>query len=265
MRALIPRLVPLLLAPPVLTGCGPGGPNIFTIEDDIQLGMDLRDQIQASPEEFPTLSPDEFPEAYAYVHAIRDRLLASDDIRYRDEFPWELRIIDDDETLNAFAAPGGYMWVYTGLIRFLDQEDHLAGIIGHEIAHADLRHSTQQLTQRYGVATLISLVLGQDPGLLAEIAAGLVSLSFSRSDETQADAFSVRYLCDTDYAADGTAEFFRRLESAPVPEFLSTHPSPDNRVDAIESFAVEQGCSLEPDPNADYGALLDALPPPSGG
>ena len=62
------------------------------------------------------------------------------------DFDWELKIIHDDETLNAFCAPGGYIYVYTGLIKFLAHEDNLAGVIGHEIAHADLRHSTQQLT-----------------------------------------------------------------------------------------------------------------------
>lgn len=240
-----------------LAGCGA---NLFTVQDDIDLGMQLRDEVNSSPDEYPVIARADAPEAYAEIDRIRDLILQSDDIQYRDEFAWELYLIDDDETLNAFAAPGGYMYVYTGLILFLDREDDLAGVLGHEIAHADLRHSTQQLTQQYGVATLLELALGEDPGTLAQVAAGLVSLSFSRADETEADAASVRYLCDTPYAANGAAEFFRKLEGAQLPAFLSTHPNPDNRVENIDALAVELGCSTEPYADARYDVLLDALP-----
>lgn len=236
-------------------------PNLFTIEDDIELGQQLRDQIANSPDEYTLLAREDYPDAYGHLDRIRNNILQSDDIRYRDDFEWELRLVQDDETLNAFAAPGGYMYVYTGLIRFLDREDDLAGVIGHEIAHADQRHSTEQLTKAYGLATVISLVLGNDPGLLAEIAAGLVNLSFSRADETESDEFSVRYLCDSPYAANGAAEFFRKLEGAQVPAFLSTHPNPDNRVEKIDDLAGELGCSTETYAAGQYADLIDSLPP----
>lgn len=253
------RLILGLATALTLTGCEEG-PNIFTVEDDIDLGQQLADEIAANPEEFPILDDVEYAEAYSHVHRIRDAILESDDIRYRDEFVWSLSIIDDDEVLNAFAGPGGHMYVYTGLIRFLDREDDLAGVLGHEIAHADRRHSTQQLTEQYGLATLIGLLLGEDPGLLAEVAAGLVTLGFSRANETESDEYSVRYLCDTPYAANGAAEFFRKLEGASVPAFLSTHPNPDNRVEEIDALALELGCSTEPYADAQYDALLEALP-----
>ena len=124
-------------------------PNLFTIEDDIELGAQLDAEISSNPKEYgPILDADDPANAEAYDHlmTITDTLLASDDVQYRDDFVWELHIIDDDDVLNAFAAPGGYIYVYTGLIRYLDQEDHFAGVMGHEIAHADQRHSTQQLT-----------------------------------------------------------------------------------------------------------------------
>jgi predicted Zn-dependent protease len=253
------RLATGILAAALLTGCDEE-PNLFTVQDDIDLGQQLADEIAANPVEYPVLDPTEYAKAYGHLNRIRDTILQSDDITYRDDFVWSLKIIDDDEVLNAFAAPGGHMYVYTGLIRFLDREDDLAGVLGHEIAHADRRHSTQQLTKRYGIATLIGLVLGEDPGLLAEIAAGLVSLSFSRTDESEADEFSVYYLCDGHYAANGAAEFFRKLDGASVPAFLSTHPNPDNRVEAIDALAAELGCSTEPYADAQYQALLDALP-----
>jgi predicted Zn-dependent protease len=234
--------------------------NIFTIEDDIQLGQDLRDELAQDPENYPILAPNDYPDAYAHLYEIRDTLLATGEIQYDQDFEWELYIVHDDDVLNAFCAPGGYIYVYTGLIKFLDYEDELAGVMGHEIAHADLRHSTQQLTQAYGVTTLLSILLGEDPGLLAEIAAGLTSLSFSRSDEVESDMSSVDYLCATDYAADGTAGFFEKLEGLELPEFLSTHPSSESRVEDITNYALEQGCEVSNNPNSDYQALIDALP-----
>ena len=152
------------------------------------------------------------------------------------------------------------MYVYTGLIEFLEQEDELAGVLGHEIAHAAQRHSTEQLTKAYGLTTLVELVLGKDPGLLVEIAEGLAGLSFSRVDEAEADEYSVIYLCETYYAADGAAGFFEKLEGVEIPEFISTHPSSDSRVEDIRAEAAARGCSTEPYPDGDYAGLLDSLP-----
>src|SRR5690606_15964356 len=122
--------------------CKDGGPdvNLLSLEDDIELGAQLHDEILSNPDEYPLLDPEAFADAYEHMYRIRDAILASDDIRYAEEFEWQLYILHDDEVLNAFAAPGGYIYVYTGLIRFLEREDDLAGVLGHEIAHADRRH-----------------------------------------------------------------------------------------------------------------------------
>ena len=234
--------------------------NLFTLEDDMQLGQDLRDEIASDPATYPVLDSNEYPDAYAYLYDIRDTILASGEVNYVDDFAWELYIIEDDETLNAFCAPGGYIYVYTGLIKFLEFEDELAGVLGHEIAHADLRHSTEQLTKAYGIGVLLDILFEGDPGLLSEIAAGLIGLSFSRDDESEADDASVDYLCNTAYAADGAAGFFEKLEGFEIPEFLSTHPSSETRVEDIRSYALDNGCSVENNPNANYQALLDSLP-----
>jgi predicted Zn-dependent protease len=250
----------LLLAVPLLATSCESPPNIFTIDDDIELGGQLRDEIAAHPEEYPLLDRAEYPVAYAHLERIRDEILSSDDVQYRDEFTWELHIVNDDEMLNAFAAPGGYIYVYTGLIKFLDREDDLAGVLGHEIAHADQRHSTNQLTKAYGLDTLLGLLLGDDRGTISDIAQGLTTLQFSRADETESDEFSVQYLCDTHYAANGAASFFEKLDGASVPAFLSTHPNPDNRVQAINDLADELGCDTTPWTGGQYADLVGSLP-----
>jgi len=138
--------------------------------------------------------------------------LNSNGIIYRDEFTWQTKIIHDDTTLNAFAGPGGYIYVYTGLIKFLESEDHFAGVLAHEIAHADRRHVTDQLTTVYGLSFLLDILLGEEnPGTVAQIAAGLASLSFSRSKEKEADEYSVIYLCETEWKSNGAGGFFQIL------------------------------------------------------
>ena len=179
-----------------------------------------------------------------------------------NEFPWKVTIINDDKTLNAFATPGGYIYVYTGLIKFLDSEHQLAGVMGHEIAHSAQRHSTRQMTKAYGASALVSIVTGKsDPGQLEQIALAILNLRFSRNHETEADTYSVNYLCGTTYKADGAAGFFQKLEgqSASVPEFLSTHPNPGNRVENIQRKAKELGCSGNATNTSEYARIKSLL------
>lgn len=230
-----------------LAGCSKdgGGINIFSIEDDKQLGLQTKSQIEADPGQFPVLDPATHAAAYSYINALRDDILASGKVIHKDDFIWEVKIIKNDEVQNAFCTPGGYIYVYTGLIKYLDNKSALAGVMGHEMAHADRRHSTTQMTKTYGVQTLLDVVVGKNQGLLTQIGAELVNLKFSRSDESEADEYSVKYLCPTKYHADGAAYFFQKIidmGSSNPPEFLSTHPNPDNRVSNIKQKATDGGC-----------------------
>jgi predicted Zn-dependent protease len=263
------KIFPAILAVSLVFSAGckkDEGVNIFTIEDDKQLGLKAKEQIAADPAQFPVLDPVQYADAYAYLNAIRNDILNSGKVSYKDAFPWEVHIIHQDDIQNAFCTPGGYIYVYTGLIKYLDDKSSLAGVLGHEIAHADKRHSTTQMTKQYGLQTLLDVVLGNNQGLLTQITAELINLKFSRSDETEADKYSVTYLCPTKYHADGAASFFQKIidqGSATPPEFLSTHPSPDNRVENIRSQASSQGCSTTITQSEDvdgYAAFKAMLP-----
>ena len=240
-----------------------GGINLFSIEDDKALGAQVAAEIAADPATYPLLSETTYSEAYGLINDIRDRILNSGAVAHEDDFVWELHIINDDNVVNAFCTPGGYIYIYTGLIRYLDDEAQLAGVLGHEMAHADLRHTTDQLTEIYGVSLLLSIVLGSDPNLLGDIATTLASLAFSRDDESQADEYSVIYLCPTDYYAAASAEFFEKVEAeggVDIPEFLSSHPSPENRIGDILAKYEELGCSGTARYESRYQDLIDALP-----
>ncbi len=241
----IQSLILVIIASSVVyfSGCkkddnGGGGINIFTVDDDIELGLQLHDEIASDPANYPLLSESQYPGAYQTIERVRDSILNTGLVAYDDVFTWDVNIIKNDTVLNAFCTPGGYIYFYTGLIKFLDNEAEFAGVMGHEMSHAARRHSTQQMTKAYGLQVLVSLVLGQNPSMLAEIAAdlaaGLTALAFSRDDEYEADEYSVKYLYPTAYDARGVAGFFEKMEGEPQPpEFLSTHPNPGNRVEAI--------------------------------
>lgn len=218
--------------------------NFFTVQQDAEFGAQVAKEIESNPSQYPILPEKGNEQIYSYIRGLRNHILNSGAVKYRSEFPWEIKIIKDDNTLNAFCTPGGYIYVYTGLIKFLDTEDQLIGVIGHEIAHADMRHSTKQLSKTYGSSILLDILLGSKYGALQEIAVGMGSLAFSRADEKEADSKSVEYLCKTRYNAAGAAGFFSKMEgqSSP-PEFLSTHPNPGNRVKDINAKKNSLGCS----------------------
>jgi beta-barrel assembly-enhancing protease len=236
--------------------------NLFTVQDDIELGKQFSQQIESDSKQFPILPEKGNEEAYKYIRGLTQKLLRTGKVAHANEFAWEVKIIKDDETLNAFAVPGGYLYVYTGLIKFLDTEDQLAGVMGHEIAHAALRHSTQQMTKIYGLDALRQIITGKtDPGLLEQIALGLVSLKFSRTHESQADEHSVIYLCGTNLKANGAAGFFEKIQGkgGTPPEFLSTHPDPGNRVKDINAKAQSLGCTGNDRNQSEYDRIKKLL------
>ena len=256
-----------LLTACTLPSCGGGSGkiNLFTLEQDRELGAQVDAEIRSKPREYPILPEAGNAEVYGYVRGITQRILNSGNVEHRDAFPWKVTLIDDDNTLNAFATPGGYIYVYTGLIKYLDTEDQLAGVMGHEIAHADQRHSTKAITKQYGLSALVTIVTGGEGAgaMLGQVAAGLTSLKFGRDAETEADTYSVIYLCPTAYEADGAAGFFRKLEAGGSggrpPEFLSTHPNPGNRVSNIERQAAGRSCTASGTNRSEYQRIKSLL------
>lgn len=183
-----------------------------------------------------------YSKAYAYLYKIRDEIFAHSHIDNAGEFEWKMRIIKDDTTLNAFCTPGGYIFVYTGIIKYLDNEDDFAGVLGHEIGHAALRHSTESMTKQYGTSYLLSAI-GGDKNAIVNIVRGLGALSYSRCHESQADEYSVILLQKSKYKCNGAASFFEKIGSSGTPAFLSTHPDPGDRVVNINLKADALKCN----------------------
>ncbi len=238
------------------------GFNLFTVQQDRELGAQVAQEIESNPKEYPVLDSASNKEVYRYLYKVRDNILNSGKVDFKDDFTWRMRIIHDDSTLNAFCTPGGYIYVYTGILKFLDSEDQLAGVLGHEIGHADMRHSTRQMTSMFGVQVLLDIIAG-NRAMLKQVTGAIVGLKFSRSHETEADERSVRYLCPTEYDAAGGAGFFKKIEEmggARQPEFLSTHPNPANRIENFYNSKTIMGCPGNKTFKTEYQAMLNRLP-----
>lgn len=221
---------------------GPGGlvSLLVSTDQDITMGLSAVKQIETDPSHYPILDSSKNVKAYGHIYRITKNILNSGNVFYKNEFAWRIRIIKDDTTLNAFCTPGGYIYVYTGLIKFLDNETQLAGVMGHEMGHADRRHGAKQMIQQYGISALLSILTDSSSSQLPQLAANLLLLKYSRTDETEADNYSVRYLYGTEYDPRGAKYFFEKLiaagQTGGMPAFLSTHPNPEDRVANIDKL-----------------------------
>ncbi|MDD2983151.1 MAG: M48 family metallopeptidase [Crocinitomicaceae bacterium] len=258
----------LLLAVATITSCSVvnkvknDGINLFTIQQDREFGAQVAAEIDGNRAEYPLLDSVRNKEVYAYVYKVRNNILNSGKVQHKDDFQWRVRIINNDSILNAFCTPGGYIYIYTGILKFMESEDQFAGVLGHEIAHADLRHSTRQMTKLYGVDALLNIVAGKYE-MIKQMTESIVSLKFSRDHETEADQRSVEYLCPTPYNAAGGAGFFQKMENLSKGgkqfEFLSTHPNPANRIEHFQAAKTDLGCLGTQTYKNEYQAMLKKI------
>lgn len=207
--------------------------NIFQIHEDVVLGAQAFDQVLAEAP-IVTSGPD-----YQMVNRAMDRLTAvADD----PGFEWEVTLIDDPQTINAFALPGGKMAVYTGILPVCEDEEGLAVVMGHEIAHVVARHGTERMTQVYGAqAILVAL----DAGDYADLAQGALALAlrpFGRQHESEADRIGQIYMARAGYDPSECIRFWERMNRATggsPDSFFSTHPSHETRVRDLEKWLPE--------------------------
>jgi predicted Zn-dependent protease len=172
--------------------------------------------------------------------------LANGDIARDTPWQFDFYVLDDPETINAFALPGGPVFITSGLLSRLETSDEVAGVLAHEIVHVLARHSAQQIAQSQlsnGLAGAVAVASGDaSASQTAAMIAQLVNMKYGRGDELQSDTFGVCLMIDAGYDPNGMVEVMRILEAASAgnrpPEFFSTHPNPENRIREIQQ-AIE--------------------------
>lgn len=255
MNAFIKKYFGVVLLISLLTGCTATKSilqnyNLFSLEDDKQMGQEMALQIkQNQGNEYPLLDSVRYAGAYTHLRGIFNAVLSTGALQHRNDFSWHIYIIDKD-VLNAFAVPGGSIFVYKGLINYLENESQLAGVIAHEVAHVEKRHSSKQISKQYTTEMLMGLWPSQDRGqyldAIVNVGNSVLQLAFSRTDEYEADAVGTSLLTKTNYDPYETAGFFKKMmaeqsSSGKMPEFLSTHPSDEKRIAQINAMCVSLG------------------------
>jgi beta-barrel assembly-enhancing protease len=212
--------------------------NIYSPQTDVQLG---KKNAGVMEQRLPLCNN---PKVDAYLTKLGMRLVAKLPTR-GVQYPWEFHCIND-KSINAFALPGGYVFVNRGAIEVSDDEAQLAAVMAHELSHVALRHGTAQASKAQlaqGAAGIFGGLFGGSTAgeLLTEgvaLGAGGLLLRYSRGDETQADVMGTQVLYDTGYDPRAMAQFFEKLQAETAgknpPQFLSDHPNPDHRVERVD-------------------------------
>ena len=220
-------------------GCSSQAAAEFLIspEQENMLGAQIKLELEKGTAEMPAIKYLPPGELRDYVLGLANKVVSLGKMQ-RPEFTWNVEVIDDPNQVNAFATPGGYLYVFTGLLRAAENEAEVIGVMGHEVAHVLARHYARRLVQTYTLQGLIAIALGRDAGALSQLAANILAqgylLSHSRDAETQADEIGARLTSQAGYDPNGLVTFFAKLEmmQGQVPSFLKYlmgHPPPGDR------------------------------------
>lgn len=225
------------------------GFNLFKPEQDIELG---RQSAQEVSRQMPLLNDST---VVGYVQQLGKKLSAR---AGGYAFPYEFHVVASKD-INAFALPGGFVFVNAGAIAAAKNEGELAGVISHEVSHVALRHGTNQATKAYIAKAGLSVIsgilggqssdLGQIIGAVGGVGANALFLKFGRTAESQADLEGARIMAEAGYDPRDMANFFKTLQEQGgqrVPEFLSDHPDPGNRVAAVNAVLGSLPVSANP-------------------
>jgi beta-barrel assembly-enhancing protease len=212
---------------------------LFSEAEEVQMGANMHSQILADTVNYPLL-PATHP-LTKYIDSIGQEILKAKS-RERTTIKYRFHVVNKN-VINAFAAPGGYIYFYTGLISKAESEDEIAGVMGHEIGHVEGRHSIEQLTKQMGTQALIDLAT-EDGGTAESIGAavsGLAGLKYSRDDESESDEFAVAYTSETSFNPLGMKAFMAKLlamsgQTSTLGALFSSHPPSEERMEHIQEL-----------------------------
>jgi predicted Zn-dependent protease len=218
----------------------------LTPQQEVVLGQQARGEMVA---QFGGLYQDEALQAY--INRVGQEVVANS-VASETPYQFEFYLLNDPQTVNAFALPGGPIFITTALLSRLNNEAQLAGVLGHEVGHVVARHSSEQLARRQlgallvqaiGVAASDSYEQGRQAAVIAQVVNQIVNLNYGREDELESDRLGFRFMTEAGYNPQGIVELMEILNSAQQsggqPEFLSTHPNPANRVERLEGLVAE--------------------------
>src|SRR5437899_9227608 len=228
------------------------GWNLFSPQQDIEMG---RQSAKEAEKQLPILND---RQAATYINTLGQNLAAH---APGEKYPYEFKIVNDT-AINAFALPGGFVYVNRGAIEAADSENQIAGVMAHEIGHVVLRHGTNQVSKAYLAQAPLSILggmLGSNSigSVLAQLGVGFglnsLFLKYSRDAESQADLMGTQILHDSGYDPNGMVDFFEKLQAQSkekTSQFFSDHPVPENRISNVQK-EIEKLGGPPPNPRTD--------------
>ena len=238
--------------------------NIFSDAQEVQLGKQFSRQIEQDLKIYSD------PTVTAYIDQLGQHLANHSQ---RQNITYHFKVVDT-EVVNAFAIPGGYLYVNIGLIRAAENESELAGVIGHEIGHVVGKHGVKQMTRQLGLAAMAQLALGENQSKLKQMVAGLaangVLMKYGRDAEREADIYAVQEMYDAGIDPEGMATFFEKLlklqkgKPSKLEQIFSTHPLTAERIATVRARIAQlpRKPNLKKDSQR-FHQIKKRLPPPS--
>jgi beta-barrel assembly-enhancing protease len=211
----------------------------LTVEQEKVLGL------QSAPEmikEFGGLASDK--KLRNYVEQIGGRIVSSTEAK-NSPYNFNFHLLADENTVNAFALPGGQIFITMALLKRLKTEDQIAGVLGHEIGHVINRHSAEHIAKQELTQGLIQAtdIASGDPGMISRFVGNMINMKYGREDELESDRYGVKYLIESGYKPEAMIDVMQILKDASgggsQPEFMSTHPNPDNRIGKLKEIISE--------------------------
>jgi beta-barrel assembly-enhancing protease len=239
------KLLPLLVASVMLTRCscdffGTTGSLLISEADEMKLGAEFDTQLRTVDSvkvDYPIYKPKNLKDSVFqnYVIDLAKEIVAAVPKADKPGYPFTFTLIDAPVE-NAFAVPGGYVYIYTGIIKKMKDEAELTGVLGHEIAHVTRHHYRDAMAKDAALSILLQTLLGNDAGKLTQLVAGsfyqLASLKVTRGNEAEADEYGTIHTALVNRNPLGIAKFFGRYPGSGF-GWLSTHPDPPDRVGSV--------------------------------
>lgn len=245
-------LLPLLALVMSLNQCSCSdtlGSLFVTEQDESNIGAQFDAELRTKTSEYPVFNANTPAkrEFQGYIEGVFRKVLDNVPSNQRPSYigSFKVTLVDAPE-INAFAVPGGYIYLYTGIVDSMHDESELAGVLGHEIAHVTHHHYRDAMMKTAGISLLMDALAGSDSSALKSVVKNifgqLASLKVSRENESEADAYGTRYLGYGGWDPYGISNFFSRMPDAGI-AWLSTHPAPTSRVQDVKDLVKAEGAA----------------------
>ena len=235
----------------------------FTEEDQRIIGNSINNYLSNRSSDLNVLPKDEYAFFYQYLDHVLQPLINTSAISTRNSFDWEVIVIQDDDVRSAFHVPGGKIYIYTGLLKFLQAENQLLGVIAHEVSYIESGEIMNELVQEYvkDPYFLGDILLGREVEGMDGLMHFLKDFSYTKEEVLEADKFAISLICPFNYNAIGLKTILELAEQSDSEiQWCINRPSADNRMERIIAAAKECGSEEDPVFAERYFKYISQLP-----